>query len=68
MNTIQIIALTVAGLVCLWVLSVFAVKGYVDHMSSPRTEKFAVDNRLLRVPQSVNSETHDVLAYSLGYS
>jgi|LauGreSuBDMM15SN_2_FD.fasta_scaffold161230_2 uncharacterized membrane protein len=68
MNTIQIIAMAVAGMVCLWVLSVFAVKGYVDHMSSPRAEKFVAQNRLLRVPQSVNSETHDVLAYSLGYS
>ena len=67
MNTIQIIALTVAGLVCLWILAVFAVKGYVDHMSSPRKEKFAVDGRLLPVPQMPSEETHDVLAYSLGY-
>ncbi len=67
MNTIQIIAMTVAGLVCLWVLAVFAVKGYVDHMSSPRKEKFAVDGRLLPVPQMPSEETHDVLAYSLGY-
>ena len=61
MNTIQIIAMAVAGMVCLWALSVFADKGY---MSSPRAEKFVAQNRLLRVPQSVNSETHDVLAYS----
>jgi uncharacterized membrane protein len=68
MNTIQIIAMTVAGMVCLWVLAIFIIKTYVDHMSSPRTEKFVVKDRLMRVPQSVNSETHDVLAYSLGYS
>jgi uncharacterized membrane protein len=68
MNTVQIIALVVAGLVGLYVLAVFSIKAYVDHMSSPRTEKFVSQNRLLRVPQSVNSETHDVLAYSLGYS
>ena len=67
MNTLQIIAMTIAGLVCLWVLAIFAVKGYVDHMSSPRKEKFAVDGHLLPVPQMPSEETHDVLAYSLGY-
>jgi hypothetical protein len=68
MNTIQIIAAVIAGLVCLWVIAVFAIKGYVDHMSSPRREKFAVNNRLMRVPDMPSEETHDVLAYSLGYS
>ena len=68
MNTIQIISLVVVCLACLWVLSIFAVKGYVDHMSSPRREKFAVDNRLTRVPVMPSEETHDVLSYSLGYS
>lgn len=68
MNTLSIVAMTIVGLICLWILAIFAVKGYVDHMSSPRAEKFVAQNRLLRVPQSVNSETHDVLAYSLGYS
>ena len=68
MNTLSIVALTIVGLVCLWVLAIFAVKGYVDHMSTPKKEKFVVNNRLTRVPQMINSETHDVLAYSLGYS
>lgn len=63
MNTLNIVALTIVGLACLWVLSIFAVKGY-----GPRKEKFVVKNRLTRVPQVYNSETHDVLAYSLGYS
>ena len=67
MNTIQIIAAVVLGLAFLWVLSIFAVKKYVDHMSSPRREKFAVDDRLMPVPQMPSEETHDVLAYSLGY-
>ena len=65
MNTIQIIAMTVVGLACLWVLAIFAVKGYVDHMSSPKREKFAVGDRLMPVPQMSSEETHDVLA--LGY-
>ena len=68
MNTLSIVALTIVGLACLWVLAIFAVKGYVDHMSTPRKENFVVKNRLTRVPQMYNSETHDVLAYSLGYS
>jgi len=68
MNTLSIVAMAVAGMACLWVLSIFIIKPYADHMSSPRTEKFVAQNRLLRVPQSVNSGTHDVLAYSLGYS
>jgi len=68
MNTLQIIAMVVAGMVCLWLLAVFAVKGYVDHMSSPRKEKFVVKDRLMRVPEMPSEETHDVLAYSLGYS
>lgn len=67
MNTIQIIALVILALGGLWVLAIFAVKGYVDHMSSPRREKFAVNNRLMRVPDMPSEETHDVLAYSLGY-
>jgi len=66
MNTISIIELTiVVGLIF---LAIFVIKGYVDHMSTPRKEKFVVKNRLTRVPQMANSETHDVLAYSLGYS
>lgn len=67
MNTLQIIAAVIAGLACLWVLAIFAVKAYVDHMSSPRREKFAVNNRLMRVPGMPSEETHDVLMYSLGY-
>jgi hypothetical protein len=67
MNTVQIIALVVAGLVGLYVLAVFSIKAYVDHMSSPRKEKFAVDGHLLPVPKMPSEETHDVLAYSLGY-
>jgi len=68
MNTISIIALTIVGLIFLWVLSIFVIKAYVNHMSTSKKEKFVVQSRLTRVPQMVNSETHDVLAYSLGYS
>jgi len=68
MNTWSIVAMTIVGLICIWILAIFIIKTYVDHMSSPRAEKFVDQNRLLRVPRSVNSETHDVLAYSLGYS
>lgn len=60
MNTLSIVALTIVGLACIWVLA-------IDHLS-PRKENFVVKNRLTRVPQMYNSETHDVLAYSLGYS
>ena len=67
MNTVQIIALVIAGLALLYVLAVFSIKAYVDHMSSPRKEKFAVGDRLLPVPQMPSEETHDVLSYSLGY-
>ena len=63
MNALTI-ALTIVCLVCLWILAIFVIKKY---MSPPRKEKFIV-NRLTRVPQMYNSETHDVLAYSLGYS
>jgi hypothetical protein len=68
MNALSIIALTIVGLICLWVLSIFVIKKYVDHMSTSKKEKFVVRSRLTRVPQMANSETHDVLAYSLGYS
>jgi len=68
MNALSIIALTIVGLICLWILGIFVIKKYVDHMSTPKKEKFVVNNRLTRVPQMINSETHDVLAYSLGYS
>ena len=68
MNTISVISLTIVGLICLWILSIFVIKGYVNHMSTSKKEKFVVQNRLTRVPQMANSETHDVLAYSLGYS
>ena len=68
MNALSIIGLTIVGLIFLWILSIFAVKGYVDHMSTSKKEKFVVQSRLTRVPQMANSETHDVLAYSLGYS
>jgi hypothetical protein len=34
---------------------------------NPQKEKFVVDQRLTRVPVMRNEETHDVLAYSLGY-
>jgi hypothetical protein len=67
MNTLQIVVAVITGLACLWVLAIFAVKGYVDHMSSPRREKFTVNNRLMRVPDMPSEETHDVLMYSLGY-
>lgn len=64
MNTLIIVALSIVGLI----LAIFVIKKYVDHMSTPKKEKFVVNNRLTRVPQMYNSETHDVLAYSLGYS
>lgn len=66
MNTLSIVALTIVGLICFWILAIFVIKKYADHMS--KKEKFVVNNRLTRVPQMINSETHDVLAYSLGYS
>lgn len=66
MNTIQIIAMVVAGLACLWVLAIFAVKTYVDNMSTPKRENFAT--QLTRVPRIPSEETHDVLMYSLGHS
>ncbi len=68
MNTIQIIAMVVAGLACLWVLAIFAVKTYVDNMSTPKRENFATQVRLTRVPRIPSEETHDVLMYSLGHS
>lgn len=33
----------------------------------PAKEKFIVDQHLTRIPVMRNEETHDVLAYSLGY-
>lgn len=68
MNALSIIGLTIVGLICIWILSIFVIKKYVDHMSTSKKEKFVVRSRLNRVPQMANSETHDVLAYSLGYS
>lgn len=65
MNTIS---LTIIGLIGIWILYIIAVRGYAGHMSKSKKEKFVVQNRLTRVPQMANSETHDVLAYSLGYS
>ena len=67
MNTIQIIAIVIVGLACLWAISTFVLNGYVDHMAPLEKEKFVVDNRLMRVPDMPSEETHDVLAYSLGY-
>ena len=67
MNTIRIIVMAIVGLLCLWALSSFFSKRYVKHASPPKKEKFVADNRLLRVPDMPSEETHDVLAYSLGY-
>jgi hypothetical protein len=64
MNTLHILAYILAALFIIRLL--YMVYDY--YKPSPKKEKFAVANRLMRVPQSVNSETHDVLAYSLGLS
>ena len=67
MNTLVRVALIIIGLVCLWFLSI--IIGYTPiRWFESKKEKFVVKNRLTRVPQMINSETHDVLAYSLGYS
>jgi hypothetical protein len=68
MNALSIIGLTIVGLIFLWILANLAAAGYVVYKHTYNKENFAVQNRLTRVPQMANSETHDVLAYSLGYS
>jgi hypothetical protein len=56
----------IAVVIFLWIAAYAFLQLSVNRMNPPK-EKFVVDQRLTRVPTMRNEETHDVLAYSLGY-
>ena len=56
----------IAVFIFLWIAAYLFLSMSVNRMN-PQKEKFVVDQRLTRVPVMRNEETHDVLAYSLGY-
>ena len=56
----------IAIIVFLWIAAYVITQMSVNRMNFPK-ENFVIDQRLTRVPTMRNEETHDVLAYSLGY-
>jgi len=56
----------IAIIVFLWIAAYAITQMSVNRMNFPK-ENFVIDQRLTRVPKMRNEETHDVLAYSLGY-